>query len=252
MKEPWQGRAVDQRALRELATTGSLRVGIIRAPVAGVLFVSVDHGVGPIGVTVDLADAFASALDLHVNFEVFSNSGECTEALAAGDIDLSFMPVDEERRRKIDFGPAYYQLRSTLLATAEAGCLSLADYRARGRRFAGISGTTTLRAAIKHLDAERAIQARSVDDALDLLRDGTVDALALSDDYLRSLLPDLPGACIFREALQETSISVALGKGRPRALVLAGDFVNCSKENGLIRRIFDAHGQQAEAVASPE
>lgn len=247
-----QGGAVDPQALSELAPTGRLRVGVIQAPVAGVLFVQLDNVKGPVGVTVDIASAMADALGLPVVFEVFANSGKCTEALAVGEIDLSFMPVDEERRRKIAFGPAYYKLRSTLIAAAESGCLSLADYRMRGRQVAGISGTTTLRAAIRHLGAERVMEADGVDEALDLFRTGVVDALALSEDYLRSMLPDFPGACIFQEALQETSISLAVGKGRSRALALAGNFVNCSKEDGLIRRIFDAHGQQAEAVEPVE
>ena len=54
-------------------------------------------------------------------YRVFPNSGECTEATSAGAVDVAFMPVDEERRKKVAFGPAYYLLESTYLVSGPSG-----------------------------------------------------------------------------------------------------------------------------------
>ena len=49
-----------------------------------------------------------------VEFMVAPNTGVLTDALEAGQIDASFMPVDEERKKRIDFGPAYCRGREHL------------------------------------------------------------------------------------------------------------------------------------------
>ena len=36
-------------------------------------------------------------------------------------IDVAFMPVDEERKKRVDFGPAYFLIESTYMATAASG-----------------------------------------------------------------------------------------------------------------------------------
>nr|WP_283771543.1 transporter substrate-binding domain-containing protein [Chelatococcus sp. YT9] len=235
-------------ARHALLTTGKLRVGVVRAPTAGVFFVSVDDQMRPDGVTVDIARELAHSLDADATFQVFPNSGECTEALAADVVDVAFMPVDDERRRKVDFGPAYYLLRSTLLVDG-AGIASIAGYRQRGRRFVGIAGTTTLRAAIRTFGAERAIDVPSVDEAIALFASSVVDAVALSEDYLRAVQAGYPGSVVMAEAFQETSISIAVGKEKPVALHLATTFLENAKTAGVIRRIFDSHGLGDEAVA---
>ncbi len=48
---------------------------------------------------------------------VAPNTGELTDALEAGRIDVSFMPVDDERKKRIDFGPVYFLVESTYMVT---------------------------------------------------------------------------------------------------------------------------------------
>ena len=91
-------------AYRELTPTGKLRVGVIVAPTPSVLFATRDgENAMPKGVTVDFAHALASALGASLEIITFLNSGACTDALDAGRIDISLMPVDDERRRRVAF-----------------------------------------------------------------------------------------------------------------------------------------------------
>lgn len=242
---------IDPAARNELAPRGRLRAGVVRAPQAGVFFVAVGADGAPQGVTADIFLALGEALGLAVDFGVFPNSGECTDALARGEIDVAFMPVDEIRRAKVAFGPAYYLLRSTFLIAASAGSRSIADYRERGKAFVGIAGTTTLRAAIRTFGSERASEARDVGEAVHRFGRGMVDAIALSEDYLRAIRERFPGSVVMEDAFQETGISIAVPKNRPRASRLVADFLEKAKSAATIRQVFDDHGLSGEPVAPP-
>ena len=91
-----------------LTPTGKLRIGIANAPSASPLFVVKDTDGTPRGVTVDLGNALAKELGVAAEFTVAPNTGELTDALEAGRIDVSFMPIDDERKKRIDFGPVYF------------------------------------------------------------------------------------------------------------------------------------------------
>src|ERR1700740_2542898 len=113
--------------VKEIAPTGKLRVGVVEAPVATAFFVTKDAAGKPHGVTVDLAEELAAKLGVPVEFTIAPNSGEGTEATCSGALDVSFMPVDDERRKKLDFGPSYYLGESTYLARPGSDIKTLAD-----------------------------------------------------------------------------------------------------------------------------
>jgi polar amino acid transport system substrate-binding protein len=83
----------------------------------------------PRGVTVDLGNELAQRLGVPIEFMVASTTGVLTDALASAAIEVAFMPVDEERKKRLEFGPAYCLVESTYMVTA------------------GIANTTTIRAA---------------------------------------------------------------------------------------------------------
>ena len=107
--------------MKEVIPTGKLRVGVRAAPSPSPLFVVKDTDGAPRGVTVDLANELARELGVAVELMVAPNTGELVDALEAGRIDVSFMPVDDERRKRIDFGPVYFQVESTYMVTAGLG-----------------------------------------------------------------------------------------------------------------------------------
>jgi polar amino acid transport system substrate-binding protein len=238
-------------AIAELSPTGLLRAGVVEAPHAGVFFVARNEATpeSPRGVTVDLIDALAHFAGLPVQYIILQNSGECTDALAAGQLDISFMPVDDERRRRVAFGSAYYLVQSTYMVSADSGIDSLEEVDQPHIRVVGIANTTTIRAATRTLSRTTPRAAASVKEAIALFREGSADAIALSQDSLAPLLSSIPGSKILKGAFQQTSISIALPKHRPAALHYASAFIEHAKESGVIRRIFDNAGLQAESVA---
>jgi polar amino acid transport system substrate-binding protein len=235
--------------VKELAPTGKLRVGVVEAPVATAFFVTKDAAGRPHGVTVDLAEELAAKLGVPVELTVAPNSGEVTEATSSGALDVSFMPVDDERRKKLDFGPSYYLGESTYLARPGSDIKTLADVDRAHVRVIGIANTTTIRSAARTLKVAKIAPVPSVEQAMAMMRAGEADAFALSKDSLRPLTADFPGARILDEAFHVVGIGVCVPKGRPAALAYVSTFLEEAKASGSVRRALDRAGMQGEAVA---
>ncbi|HEY2137952.1 MAG TPA: transporter substrate-binding domain-containing protein [Xanthobacteraceae bacterium] len=235
--------------MKELASTGKLRVGVVASPAMSAFFVTRDAAGAPHGVTVDLGIALAQRLGVPVEFLVAPNSGEVTEAIASGAIDVTFMPVDEERKKLVEFGPAYFMVESTYLVTEASGITTLAEVDRPGVRVVGIANTTTIRSAARALKNTSVIAATSVDEAVDMLRSGKSDAFALSHDSLPPLAAGLPGSRILDGGFQKTVIAIAVPKNRPQALATVTAFMADAKRSGLVRRALDDAGFKNAAVA---
>ena len=227
----------------------ALRVGLVEAPTAGVLFVAMSQDGNPNGVAVDLATDLARALGRPCVFTVYPNTGAATDALHAGSVDVSFMPVDERRRQLVDFGPGYYELESTYLVSGASGITDVAQVNRAGLRVVAIAGTTTFRASARTLTATQPVTVPSVTQAVELMRTGQADALALSRDSLQPLLAAVPGSRIVTGGFQQTLVAVAVPKQQAEALAAVTRWLDQAKASGLVRRVFDAHGLQSEAVA---
>src|ERR1044071_6360420 len=113
--------------MKELIPSGKLRVGVAFAPSPSPLFVVKAKDGAVRGVTVDLANELAQQLGVEAEFMVAPNTGELVDALEAGRIDLSFMPVDDERKKRVDFGPVYFEVESTYMVTGASGIKTVAE-----------------------------------------------------------------------------------------------------------------------------
>lgn len=247
-----EGLTPDQIDLSALAPTGVVRVGVVVAPVAGVFFAAAGPGPGAddlVGVTPALGRALAARLGVGLELVAFPNSGECTDAVAAGAVDVAFMPVDAARAARVAFGPAYYLLESTYLVTAESGIGSLAEVDRPGVRVVGIADTTTIRASGRSLGQVQPVACRGVDAAIAMLREERADALALSRDSLNQIRRQIAGSRVLDGGFQQTTISIAVTPGRAGALAAAAAFLEAAKRDGTVRRAMDALGLVDEAVA---
>lgn len=236
--------------LKQLAPTAMLRGGVVVSPAASAFF-AIKDGKGEVrGVTVDLLRAFANKLKLPLDLQVFSNSGQVTDAVANGSCDLAFMPQDAERAKKVDFGPAYYFIESTYLVPAGSAIQSIDEVNRPGVRIVAISNTTTARSARRTAPNASVEEVASVDRMTEMASKGEGDAFALSQDSFTGLLPKLPGARVLKGNFQQTGIAVAVPKGRAAALKVASGLLEDAKKSGIVRRALDAAGFN-DAVVAP-
>jgi polar amino acid transport system substrate-binding protein len=241
--------AQESAAVKELIPSGKLRVGVVFAPAPSAFFVVKDPNGQPRGVTVDLANELGQKLGVPIEFMVAPNSGLVTDATESGAIDVAFMPVDEERTKRVDFGPAYYLIESTYMVTGASGIRTVAEVDRQHVRVVGIANTTTIRAASRSLKNTSISAANSVDEAVSMLRNGKADAFALSRDSLPPFVAALPGSRIVDGGFQQTGVAVAIPKNRPNALAYVTAFLESAKASGSVRRALDRAGFSNEPVA---
>ena len=200
------------------------------------------------GVTVDLGDALAQELGVPVEIHPFMNSGACTTALENNVIDVTFLPVDDERRGRVAFGPAYYNIQSTYLVTTASNIHTLADVDREEVRVVGIANTTTIRSAARTLKSTVPKAVESIAEAIDLLNCGQADALALSREAFATLLPFAPGAFPRRRVPVDWNCRCSAA-GPTCSLSYVSNFIEKAKRSGLVRRVLDSAGFPDEPVA---
>jgi polar amino acid transport system substrate-binding protein len=57
----------------------------------------------------------SKALGVPPDVLVAATTGELTDAVSNGTIDIGFMPADDERRQGLDFSPPYFIIESAYL-----------------------------------------------------------------------------------------------------------------------------------------
>ncbi len=244
-------RAQEDALRRELAPTGSLRVAIAYASTASALYVLNDASTpsGYRGVSVDLGAALAKKLGVGVVYVPYLASGEITSAADKNVWDVTFMPVDAERKKSVDFGAPYHLLQSTYLVAPGAKIETLAEVNRAGVRIAGVANTATGRASAVASPNATVITVAGVDAGVALIRAGDADAIALSRESLAGLAAQIPGSRVLEGGFLNSTTAIAVPKGKPLALAYVSQFIEAAKASGEVRRAMDAVGLTTSQVA---
>jgi len=238
----------DAAVMQQLAPTGKLRVAIAVAPSPSAQF-AIKDGDTFRGVAVTLGTALAKKLGVPVQIVPHQASGEIQNSAADNKWDVAFLPVDEERKKFVDFGNAYHLLQSTFLVAPGSKIHSVADANAKGLGIGGVANTATFRAAKKATPNATHVDFAGVDAATAALNEGRIEAIALSRESLAGLVKKVPGSRILDDAFLNSSTAVCVPKGKPAALGYVSDFIEEAKASGLVRRALDEMGLTASQVA---
>jgi polar amino acid transport system substrate-binding protein len=242
--------ADDGAAVRELAPTGTLRVAVAVGPTPSALWTIRDPATGrPGGVPVELGTALAQQLKVPVEMVEFSASGEIVAAVGADKWDVTFVPVDDERKKVLDFGAPYHLLQSTYLVAPGSTIRTMDEVDRPGVRIAGVDGTATFRAARRTAPNASPVTVKGPDEAIELMRAGRVDAMALSRESLAGIVEKVPGARVLDGGFLNSTTAVAVPRNKPAALAYVTAFIEEAKASGLVRRSLDAMGLTSSQVA---
>jgi polar amino acid transport system substrate-binding protein len=238
----------DAAVLKELAPTGKLRVAVAVSPSPSAQF-AIRDGDTIRGVAVTLGQALARKLGVEAEIIPHNASGEIQNSAADNKWDVAFLPVDAERKKFVDFGNAYHLLQSTFLVKPGSSIRSVKDADRKGTGIGGVANTATFRAARAATPDATHIEFAKVDLAVQAMKEGRIEAIALSRESLLGLLPEIPGARILDDAFLNSSTSVCVPKGRPAALACVTGFIEEAKASGLVRKALDEMGLTASQVA---
>ncbi len=238
----------DATVMQELAPTGKLRVAIAVAPSPSAQF-AINDGDNYRGVAVNLGTALASKLGVPLELIAHQSSGEIQNSADAGRWDVAFLPVDDERKKLVDFGNAYHLLQSTFLVAPGATMTSGKDANIKGVAIGGVANTATFRAAKRATPKATHIDFAGVDAAAQAMREGRIAAIALSRESLTGLAPKIPGSRVLDDAFLNSSTAICIPKGKPAALAYVSEFIEEAKASGLVRQALDEMGLRASTVA---
>jgi polar amino acid transport system substrate-binding protein len=241
--------AADAAVKQQLAPTGKLRVAIAVAPAPSAIYVVKDPAGGYRGVSIDLGRMLAEKLKVPVEYVPYNASGEITAAAGSNAWDVTFMPVDDDRRKFVDFGNAFHLLQSTYLVAPGSTIKTIEEANRPGVRIAGIPGTTTFRASNATATKATHIAVKSVDEAAEMMKAGKIDAIGLGRETITGLAALLPGARILDGGFWNSTTAIAVPKSHEAARAYAGDFIEEAKASGAVRKAFDDIGLKTSQVA---
>src|ERR1700742_4619813 len=226
----------------EMAPTGKLRVAIAISPAGGAYWSTKNEAGGYAGVPVDLGKEMAAQLGVPVEYVTYSNSGLITDAASTGAWDVTFLPKDAERETKMSFGPIYEVADATYIVKAGSAVTNFQTLDQPGIKVAAVNGTTTMRGAVAHLKNAKVTGYQTFDEIFNLLKDGKIDAFALSRDQLNALAKKIPGSRVLDETFKQTVTAVAVPLNHPQALAFVTKFMTDAISNGTLRKAYDGNG----------
>jgi polar amino acid transport system substrate-binding protein len=224
----------------EIAPTGKLRVAI--APAGGAFWSTKIESGGYAGVPVDLGKEMAAQLGVPVEYIVHQNSGQITDAAGKGTWDVTFLPKDPEREAKMTFGPIYEVADATYIVKPGSTVTNFADLDKPGIKVAAVNNTTTMRGAIAHLKNAKVTGYQTYDEIFNLLKNGEIDAFALSRDQLNAMATKIPGTRVLDETFKQTVTAVAVPPNHPLAAAFVAKFMTEATTNGTLRKAYDNNG----------
>jgi polar amino acid transport system substrate-binding protein len=209
---------------------------------AGGAFWSTKTENGFAGVPVDLGREMAAQLGLPVEYVTHNNSGQIVDAVGKGTWDVTFLPRDPEREARMSFGPIYEVADATYIVKAGSSAKDFATLDQPGMKVAAVNNTTTMRGAIAHLKNASVTGYQTYDEIFNLLKNGEIDAFALSRDQLNAMARKIPGTRVLDETFKQTVTAVAVPPNHPQALAFVAKFMNDAVGNGTLRKAYDNNG----------
>jgi polar amino acid transport system substrate-binding protein len=231
----------------EIAPTGKLRVAIAISP-AGGAFWSTKTEKGFAGVPVDLGKEMAAQLGVPVEYVTHNNSGQIVDAAGKGTWDVTFLPKDPEREGRMAFGPIYEVADATYIVKAGSSAKDFATLDQPGVKVAAVNNTTTMRGAVAHLKNAKVTGYQTYDEIFNLLKNGEIDAFALSRDQLNALAKQIPGTRVLDETFKQTVTAVAVPPNHPQALAFVVKFMTEAIGDGTLRKAYDNNGLKDRPV----
>jgi polar amino acid transport system substrate-binding protein len=233
---------------REIAPTGKLRVAIGISAAGGAFWSRKTESGGYSGVPVDLGREMATQLGMPVEYVPYPNSGQITDAASKGAWDVTFLPQDPERETKMSFGPVYEVADATYIVKAGSPIKDFATLDQPGVKVAAVNNTTTMRGAEKHLKNAKVTGFQTYDEIFNLLKNGEIDAFALSRDQLNAMAEKIPGTKVLDETFKKTVTAVAVPLNHPQSLAFARKFVTDAIANGVMRKAYDNNGLKGKPI----
>ena len=239
------GVGADVRA--QLAPGGALRVALL---VQNPMFVNA--GAGPVaGVAVDLGRELAARLGVPFEPVRYEGVGTMVEGATKNEWDVAFLGIDPERAAVMNFTAAYVYGENTFLLAPGVAARTPAELDRPGRTVATLARSVQEVWVRQNFRGATIISLSNFASAMQLLKEGKVDAVASQALTLANAAKAVPGARLMEGSFVDSSIGLAVPRGRPAGHAYAYQFIEDMKASGAVREALARANVTGARVAEP-
>jgi polar amino acid transport system substrate-binding protein len=230
------------RAAHVLAPTGRLRVGLY--PGSPASFLVAQSELPERGLGFELGRAFATFLGVQFEPVLFQTNGEILSAVRQELLDLVLVNATPVRAQYLALAEPVLFTDQTYLVGPDCAVRDIGQIDGVGLRIgvsAGSTSETTLPGLLKQATV---VATQGLDQVVDLMREGKLDAFATNKTILSELADRIPGAVILDGAWGTESIALGIPKSREAVLDILKQFSQAAQVSGLVEQAIRRAGMR--------
>jgi polar amino acid transport system substrate-binding protein len=239
---------IDQAVVTAFTPTGKLRASI---NLGNPILANRDPASGEaVGVSIDLARAFAERLEVDVELVVFDAAGKSVEAVNDERADIGFFAVDPLRGQAIAFTAPYVLIEGFYLVRETSPIRANRDVDHAHNRVAVGKGSAYDLYLSRELKAAQIVRAPTSPTVVQTFIEQNLEVAAGVKQQLESDARKLPGLRLLDERFMV--IQQAMGTPKTRGAAAAAalqQFVEEMKKNGFVAASLARHGIAGASVA---
>ena len=204
----------------------------------------------PIGVSIDLANAFAQRLGVDVEFVVFDTAAKSVEAVTQEKADIGFFAIDPLRGEGIAFTAAYVLIEGSYMVRADSSIQANDEVDKAGHRVTVGKGSAYDLFLTRELKQAEIVRAPSSPTVIDVFIEQGLDVAAGVKQQLETDSKRFPNLRLLPGRFMVIQQAMGLPKSRGEAAAeVLRRFVEDMKASGFIVDALARHGIQGASVA---
>ncbi|MGF6574044.1 polar amino acid transport system substrate-binding protein [Paraburkholderia sp. GAS333] len=206
----------------------------------------------PVGVSVDLARAFAQMLDVELELVIFDTAGKSVQAVSEERADFGFFAIDPLRGETIAFTAPYVLIEGFYLVRDESPIQSNSDVDQAHNRVAVGNKSAYDLFLTRELQAAQIVRAPTSPAVVATFLDQNLEVAAGVKQQLEADARKTAGLRLLDERFMviQQAMGTPKSRGNAAADVLSA-FVEEMKASGFVARSLSRHGIDGASVAPP-
>ncbi len=225
-----------------LAPSGRLRVGLY--PGSPTSFLAAQGQMPDRGLGFELGQGFASFLGIPFEPVLFPTNGEILSAVRQELLDLVLVNATPVRAQYLALAEPLLFTDQTYLVGPNCAARSMTQIDTLGLKIGVSAGSTseaTLPGLLKHASV---VPTQGLDQVVQLLQEGTLDAFATNATVLYELADRVSGATLLEGAWGTECIALGIPKRRESALEVLRNFSQAAQVSGLVEQAIRRTGMR--------
>lgn len=204
----------------------------------------------PVGVSIDLARAFAAQLGVEIELLVFDTAGKSVDAVTREEADIGFFAIDPLRGEGIAFTAAYVLIEGSYLVPADSSIQTNEQVDQPGHRVAVGKGSAYDLFLTRALTQAEIVRAPSSPAVVGVFMAQGLEVAAGVRQQMEADAKRYPGLRLLpgRFMVIQQAMGMPKGYGSEAAEALR-IFVETMKATGFVTQALARHGIQGAAVA---